>query len=69
MKVRDFERNGLNLTLTKREELQRLRTQIDELSKQYIRNLNDDTAFLTLSETALTGLPPEFLKVRSLGFC
>ncbi|XP_019176680.1 PREDICTED: probable thimet oligopeptidase [Ipomoea nil] len=60
--VRDFERNGLNLTLTKREELQRLRTQIDELCKQYIRNLNDDTAFLTLSETALKGLPPEFLE-------
>nr|GMD89940.1 pectin acetylesterase 8-like [Ipomoea batatas] len=51
--------NGLNLRLTKREELQRLRTEIDELSKQYIRNMNDDTPFLTLSETALKGLLPE----------
>ncbi|CAH9108479.1 unnamed protein product [Cuscuta europaea] len=60
--VRDFERNGLSLTLTKREELHRLRTQIDELSMQYIQNLNDDTTFLTLSETELTGLPAPFLK-------
>ncbi|VFQ71463.1 unnamed protein product [Cuscuta campestris] len=60
--VIEFERNGLNLTLTKREELQRLRTQIDDLSMQYIRNLNDDTTFLTLSQSELTGLPPEFLK-------
>ncbi|KAA8533259.1 hypothetical protein F0562_033208 [Nyssa sinensis] len=60
--VRDFEHNGLNLTLTKREELQRLRTQIDELSMRYIRNLNDDCTSLLFSETELFGLPPEFLK-------
>ncbi|KAK9277753.1 hypothetical protein L1049_007300 [Liquidambar formosana] len=60
--VWDFERNGLNLTLTKREEVQRLKAQIDELSMRYIRNLNDDSAFLLFSETELVGLPPEFLK-------
>ncbi|CAK9155833.1 unnamed protein product [Ilex paraguariensis] len=60
--VRDFERNGLNLTLTKREELQRLRTQIDELSMRYIRNLNDDSTFLLFGQMELVGLPPEFLK-------
>ncbi|KAM6555594.1 hypothetical protein CsatB_002613 [Cannabis sativa] len=60
--VKDFERNGLNLTSTKREEMQRLRTQIDDLSFQYIQNLNDDNSFLSFSETELAGLPPEFLK-------
>ncbi|XP_059633588.1 probable thimet oligopeptidase isoform X2 [Cornus florida] len=60
--VRDFERNGLNLTLTKREELQRLKAQIDELSMRYIRNLNDDSTSLLFNETELLGLPPEFLK-------
>ncbi|KAI3526330.1 hypothetical protein L1887_05580 [Cichorium endivia] len=60
--VKDFERNGLNLILTKREELQRLRTQIDELSVQYIRNLNDDTSFIIFDHSGLLGLPLEFLK-------
>ncbi|KAL0364273.1 UNVERIFIED_CONTAM: putative thimet oligopeptidase [Sesamum angustifolium] len=57
--VQDFERNGLNLTSTKREELQRLRAQIDELSMRYIRNLNDDNAFLLFHDMELVGLPPE----------
>lgn len=60
--VRDFERNGLNLTSTKREEMQRLRTQIDNLSFQYIQNLNDDNSFLLFSEAELAGLPLEFFK-------
>ncbi|XP_073299843.1 probable thimet oligopeptidase [Primulina huaijiensis] len=60
--VRDFERNGLNLTSTKREELQRLRTQIDELSLRYIKNINDDNSFILLHEMELVGLPPDFLK-------
>lgn len=60
--IRDFERNGLGLTTTKREELQRLKVQIDELSKRYISNLNDDTSSLLFSETELVGIPPEFLK-------
>ncbi|XP_021998079.1 probable thimet oligopeptidase isoform X2 [Helianthus annuus] len=60
--VRDFERNGMNLTLTKREELQRLRAQIDELSRRYIQNLNDDNSFLLFDQSELLGLPLEFLK-------
>ncbi|KAL2543331.1 putative thimet oligopeptidase [Abeliophyllum distichum] len=60
--IRDFERNGVNLTLTKREEMQRLRTQIDELSLRYIRNLDGDRSFLLFSEMELVGLPSEFLK-------
>ncbi|CAK7332393.1 unnamed protein product [Dovyalis caffra] len=60
--VRDFEQNGLNLTVTKKEEVQRLRAKIEELSLQYIRNLNDDSSCLLFSETELVGLPPEYLK-------
>ncbi|XP_010248843.1 PREDICTED: probable thimet oligopeptidase isoform X2 [Nelumbo nucifera] len=60
--LRDFERNGLNLTLSKREEAQRLRTQIDELSMRYIQNLNDDSSFLLFDETELLGLPSDFIK-------
>ncbi|OMO60398.1 Peptidase M3A/M3B [Corchorus capsularis] len=60
--IRDFERNGLNLTATKREEVQRLRAQIDELSLQYVQNLNDDSTSLLFRENELAGLPTEFLK-------
>ena len=61
--MRDFERNGLNLTATKREELLRLRAQIDELSLRYVQNLSDDGSFLLFNESELAGLPPELLKV------
>ncbi|KAI4336627.1 hypothetical protein L6164_015128 [Bauhinia variegata] len=60
--MREFERNGLNLTVTKREELLRLRAEIDELSLRYIQNLNDDNTFLLFNEGELAGLPPELLK-------
>ncbi|XP_052311994.1 probable thimet oligopeptidase isoform X3 [Populus trichocarpa] len=60
--VRDFEQNGLNLTVTKKEEVQRLRAQIEELSLRYVRNLNDDSSCLLFSEAELVGLPPEYLK-------
>ncbi|KAK4597735.1 hypothetical protein RGQ29_015308 [Quercus rubra] len=60
--VREFERNGLNLTVTKREEVQRLRAQMDELSLQYIKNLNEKSTFLLFSEAELAGLPAEFFK-------
>lgn len=61
--MRDFERNGLNLTVVKREQMQHLKAQIDELSLRYIKNLNDDSSFLPFSEAELAGLPPDFLKV------
>ncbi|XP_042499957.1 probable thimet oligopeptidase isoform X1 [Macadamia integrifolia] len=60
--IRDFERNGLNLTSSKRQEVQRLRAQIDELSMRYIQNLKDDNNFLLFSETELFGLPPDFIE-------
>ncbi|CAL1359881.1 unnamed protein product [Linum trigynum] len=60
--VREFERNGLNLTVSKRDEVQRLRAKIDELSLRYIRNLHDDETYLLFSESELEGLPSEYCK-------
>ncbi|KAK1318377.1 hypothetical protein QJS10_CPB04g01724 [Acorus calamus] len=60
--MKDFERHGANLTLNKREELDRLRTRIDELNMQYIQNLNEDSSFLLFSESELAGMPAEFIK-------
>lgn len=61
--VKDFERNGLNLTSTMREEVQRLKSQIDKLSLQYVQNLNDDHSFLLLSGDDVVGVPAEVLEV------
>ncbi|CAI0425738.1 unnamed protein product [Linum tenue] len=63
--VREFERNGLNLTVSKRDEVQRLRAKIDELSLRYIQNLHDDETYLLFSETELEGLPSEYCKASS----
>ncbi|ESQ28522.1 hypothetical protein EUTSA_v10018203mg [Eutrema salsugineum] len=60
--VRDFEHNGLNLTATKREEVERLRNEIDELSLRYVQNLNEDSSCLFFTEHELAGLPLEFLQ-------
>ncbi|CAF2189833.1 unnamed protein product [Brassica napus] len=60
--VRDFEHNGLHLTATKREEVDRLRNEIDELSLRYVQNLNEDSSCLFFTEAELAGLPLEFLQ-------
>ncbi|ONK71182.1 uncharacterized protein A4U43_C04F5730 [Asparagus officinalis] len=60
--VRDYERNGINLTLSKRKELEYLRSRLDNLSAQYIQNLNEDNSFLLLGDHELAGMPPEFIK-------
>ncbi|XP_013591839.1 PREDICTED: probable thimet oligopeptidase [Brassica oleracea var. oleracea] len=60
--VRDFEDNGLNLTTTKREEVERLKDEIDELSLRYVQNLNEDSSCLFFTEAELAGLPVEFLQ-------
>ncbi|CAN8238677.1 unnamed protein product [Cochlearia groenlandica] len=60
--VRDFEHNGLNLTSAKREEVERLNNEIDDLSLRYVNNLNEDSSCLFLTEAELAGLPLEFLQ-------
>ncbi|KAJ6809079.1 putative thimet oligopeptidase [Iris pallida] len=60
--VKDFERNGVNLTLSKRIEMENLRSQIDKLSLQYVQNLNEDASFVLVSEPELAGMPPHFIE-------
>ncbi|XP_038984277.1 probable thimet oligopeptidase [Phoenix dactylifera] len=60
--VREFERNGVNLTMSKRKEMEKLRSQIDELSLRYIQNLNGDNSFIPFSEPELAGMPPQFIE-------
>ncbi|XP_006646576.1 probable thimet oligopeptidase [Oryza brachyantha] len=60
--VREFERNGAKLTQSKKTEMDKLKSHIDDLSLKYIQSLNDSTKFLLLSEEELAGMPLEFLK-------
>lgn len=60
--IGEFERNGMNLTSSKRQEVLRLRTHIDELCVKYIQNLNEDDSFLLFSEKELDGMPTTFVK-------
>ncbi|BAB90533.1 endopeptidase-like protein [Oryza sativa Japonica Group] len=65
LKVREFERNGAKLTQSKKTEMEKLKSHIDDLSLKYIQSLNDSTKFLLLNEEDLAGMPLEFLKVGS----
>lgn len=53
----------MNLTSSKKEEVQRLQAQIDDLSTQYVQNINDDQTFLLFTESEIEGLPSELLQV------
>ncbi|GJM92280.1 hypothetical protein PR202_ga08733 [Eleusine coracana subsp. coracana] len=64
MQVKEFERNGVKLTQTKRKEMDRLRSCIEELNLKYIQNMSDFTKFLLLTEDELDGMPIDFLKVQ-----
>ncbi|OEL25354.1 putative thimet oligopeptidase [Dichanthelium oligosanthes] len=60
--VKEFERIGVKLSQSKRKEMEKLKSHIDELNLKYLQNLNDFTNFLFLGEDELAGLPFEFLK-------
>jgi thimet oligopeptidase len=61
--VKEFERNGVKLSQSKRKELEKLKSHIDILNLKYLQNLNDFSKFLLLGEDELAGMPFEFLKV------
>ncbi|XP_065021146.1 probable thimet oligopeptidase isoform X5 [Musa acuminata AAA Group] len=60
--VKEFERNGVNLTPSKKKELENLGARIEELSLQYAQNLSMDNSFLLLGESELAGMPLQFIK-------
>lgn len=62
-KLEDFERTGMSLSLSKREEVKCLRREIDGLSMGYTQNLNEDDSVLYFNELELVGLTQEFTKV------
>jgi len=61
--VKEFERNGVKLSQSKRKEMEKLKSHMDALNLKYLQNLNDFTKFLLLGEDELAGMPFDFLKV------
>lgn len=60
--VRDGKRNGLHLPADVREEIKSVKKRISELGIEFNKNLNEDTTFLYLDESELTGVPGDLVK-------
>eukprot|EP00741_Cyanophora_paradoxa_P006272 tig00000989_g6081.t1 len=59
--IQSFERNGLNLSAEKREQLKTLKKRLSELCIQYNQNLNEDVTSLTFTAEELEGMPEDYL--------
>ncbi|KAF3337265.1 putative thimet oligopeptidase [Carex littledalei] len=60
--VKEMERHGTRLSPSKRIEMERIKSQLDELSLRYIENLSSGPKYQLLSEQELAGMPHEFIK-------
>merc|ERR1719225_2609040 len=59
--VNDGMRNGLHLEEAKRDEIKAVKKRISELGVEFNKNLNEDTTFLLLDQTELTGVPEDLV--------
>ena len=59
--MRDFKRNGLELSDDDRKKLVDVRSKITELETKYSKNLNDDATKLAVTAADLDGLPADFI--------
>ena len=59
--VRDGMRNGLHLDEAKRDEIKAVKKRISELGVEFNKNLNEDTTFILLDQSELTGVPEDLV--------
>ena len=59
--LRDFKRNGLELSDADREKLVKIRQRLAELATQYSSNLDEDTTQFTATRQELEGMPESFI--------
>ena len=60
--MRDFKRNGLELSDADREKLVQIRSRLAELATQYSSNLDEDTTSFEVTDADLEGMPAEFIE-------
>ncbi|MBS2028321.1 MAG: Zn-dependent oligopeptidase [Deltaproteobacteria bacterium] len=60
--MRDFKRNGLELSDADREKLVQIRSRLAELATKYSSNLDEDTTTFEATDADLEGMPEEFIE-------
>mgnify|MGYP001608106744 CR=1 FL=1 len=63
--MRDFKRNGLELSDADRAKLVELRSRLTELQTRFSKNLNEDASKLEVKKAELAGLPDDFLAAHA----
>jgi len=59
--LRDYRRNGMHLPKAQRDELERLKTELSELTEDFGKNINEADIFLEFSAAQLDGAAEDFL--------
>lgn len=60
--MRDYKKNGMHLSDTKREELKNLKSRISDLENDFMNNLNSDTTSLYFTREELKGMPESWFE-------
>ena len=64
--IRDYRRNGMALPKQKRDQLQRLKTELNNMGLEFATNITDAKATVEFSTEELAGLPEDFLNNKEL---
>jgi len=64
--IRDYRRNGMALPKQKRDQLQRLKTELNNMGLEFATNITDAKATVEFSAEELAGLPEDFLNNKEL---
>lgn len=64
--LRDFERNGMNLSLSDRDTLKTISKRLNELSVAFNKNISTDTSSVIMTEQEITGCSDDFKKEHKL---
>ncbi|KAJ3390998.1 hypothetical protein HDU84_006670 [Entophlyctis sp. JEL0112] len=60
--LRDFKRNGLDLSADKKARITEIKKEMSELAIQFAKNLGEENTKLEFSKTELEGMPDDFLE-------
>lgn len=64
--IRDYRRNGMGLAKDKRDQLKKLKTELNNMGLEFATNITDAKAIVEFSAEELAGLPEDFLSNKEL---